>query len=116
MLIHYTLLYQVTQMNLQLNYSIMLFKIKNTTTNIYTNSCQNQILIQSKTRKKILGCSIEKTGENMIALAPKCYTKWNSKGQTKSLKLKGVSIKKNIINSSDYKSIIEKNSVKQSKT
>ena len=65
--------------------------------------------------KKILGCAIEKTGENMIALGPKCYTIFNSNGQTKSLKLKGVSLKKNIIKYEDYKSIIENKSIKQGK-
>ncbi|KAK8897847.1 hypothetical protein M9Y10_000075 [Tritrichomonas musculus] len=65
--------------------------------------------------KKILGLSVEKYGDNQIALAPKCYTIWNNNGQTKSLKLKGVSLKKNDIKYPDYKSIIENNSVKQGK-
>ena len=52
--------------------------------------------------KKLLGCAIEKEGENCVALCPKCYTIWNDDGQTKSLKLKGVSLKKNDIKSSDY--------------
>ena len=58
--------------------------------------------------KKLLGLAIEKEGENCIALAPKCYTIWNGsmddgKVDTKSLKLKGVSLKKNTIVSSDYR-------------
>ena len=57
--------------------------------------------------KKILGLAIEKEGENCIALAPKCYTIWNNDGTTKSLKLKGVSLKKNRIVSSDYKTALE---------
>ena len=65
--------------------------------------------------KKILGCAIEKTGDNMVALAPKCYTIWNSDQSVKALKLKGVSIKKNNIEFSDYQSIIENNSVKVGK-
>ena len=40
--------------------------------------------------KKILGCAIEKDGENIIALGSKCYTTFNNDGTTKSLKLKGV--------------------------
>ena len=52
--------------------------------------------------KKILGCAIEKIGDNMIALAPKCYTIWNNNGQTKAVKLKGVSLKKNNIVHDDY--------------
>lgn len=28
--------------------------------------------------KKLLGCAIEKVGDHMIALAPKCYTIWNN--------------------------------------
>ncbi|WP_289705296.1 hypothetical protein, partial [Bacteroides acidifaciens] len=73
------------------------------------------LISSNEDEKKVLGCAIEKTGENMIALAPKCYTIWNNNGQTKSLKLKGVSLKKNVIKSSDYKDIIENNSVKQGK-
>ena len=57
--------------------------------------------------KKILGLAIEKQGENCIALAPKCYTIWNNDGTTKSLKLKGVSLKKNRIVSADYKTALE---------
>ena len=62
--------------------------------------------------KKILGLAIEKQGENCIALAPKCYTIWNNDGVTKSLKLKGVSLKKNKIVSGDYKQIIVNETVK----
>ena len=57
--------------------------------------------------KKILGLAIEKYGDNCIALAPKCYTIWNNDGTTKSLKLKGVSLKKNKIVSADYKTALE---------
>ena len=57
--------------------------------------------------KKILGLAIEKHGDNCIALAPKCYTIWNNDGTTKSLKLKGVSLKKNRIVSADYKTALE---------
>ena len=53
--------------------------------------------------KKLLGLAIEKEGENCIALAPKCYTIFNNDNTTKSLKLKGVSLKKNKIVSSDYR-------------
>jgi hypothetical protein len=59
-----------------------------------------------------LGLAIEKQGENCIALAPKCYTIWNNDGVTKSLKLKGVSLKKNKIVSTDYKQIIVNETVK----
>ena len=57
--------------------------------------------------KKILGLAIEKEGENCIALCSKCYTIWNNDGTTKSLKLKGVSLKKNKIVSSDYEKALE---------
>ena len=56
--------------------------------------------------------AVEKFGDNCIALAPKCYTIWNNNGITKSLKLKGVSLKKNKIISSDYREVIQKESVK----
>ena len=51
----------------------------------------------------------------MIALTPKCYTIFNSDQSVKALKLKGVSLKKNHIEYSDYRSVIENNSVKQGK-
>ena len=57
--------------------------------------------------KKILGLAIEKEGENAVALCSKCYTIWNNDGTTKSLKLKGVSLKKNKIVSSDYQKALE---------
>ena len=65
--------------------------------------------------KKILGCCVEKYGDNQIALCPKCYTIWNNNGVTKSLKLKGVSLKKNKIVSSDYKDVLDHQSVKLGK-
>ena len=76
--------------------------------------------------KKILGCCVEKYGMNQIALCPKCYTIWNNEningqeircsfGVTKSLKLKGVSLKTNKIKSSDYKDILDNKCVKSGK-
>ncbi len=65
--------------------------------------------------KKILGCAIEKYGENMIALAPKCYTIFNNDNITKALKLKGVSLKKNKITKEDYEDIIANGGVKVGK-
>ena len=66
--------------------------------------------------KKILDASIEKYGDNQEALCPKCYTIWNNKedgtSEPKSLKLKGVSLKKNSIESSDYLHVIQKRTVK----
>lgn len=58
--------------------------------------------------KKLLGLAIEKEGENCIALAPKCYTIWNNDNTTKSLKLKGVSLKKNKIVYPDYEKSLTK--------
>ena len=55
--------------------------------------------------KKILGCAIERIGDNMVALAPKCFTIWNNTGE----------IKKNHIVYQDYQSIISNNSVKVGK-
>ena len=54
-------------------------------------------------KKKLLGLAIEKEGENMIALAPKCYTIWNGENEIKAMKLKGVSLKKNKLTKEDYK-------------
>lgn len=63
---------------------------------------------------KILGCCVEKYGANQVALAAKCYTIW-SDDRTISLKLKGVSLKKNNIKSSDYKHVIDSQTVIQGK-
>ena len=40
--------------------------------------------------KKLLGLAIEKQGDNMIALCPKCYTSFNDDKKTIALKMKGV--------------------------
>ncbi len=64
--------------------------------------------------KKILGLAVEKQGDNCIALSPKCYTIWdNEDNKTISLKLKGVSLKKNKIISQDYYNILENQTIKQ---
>lgn len=65
--------------------------------------------------KKILGCCVEKVGECQIALCPKCYTLYNLDGLTKSLKLKGVSLKKNNIKASDYREVIDEGIIKHGK-
>ena len=57
--------------------------------------------------KKLLGLAIEKEGCSCIALCSKCYTIFNDDGTTKSLKLKGVSLKKNKIVSSDYEKALK---------
>ena len=68
--------------------------------------------IQSE--KKLLGLAIEKEGENCVALAPKCYTIWNNDSQKPvSLKLKGVSLKKNKIVYQDYLDVLNNKSTKQ---
>ena len=57
---------------------------------------------QKAHEKKLLGLAIEKQGDNMIALCPKCYTSWDNIentpctfGPTIALKMKGVSKKQN---------------------
>ena len=65
--------------------------------------------------KKLLGACVEKVGECQIALCPKCYSLFNKNGLTKSLKLKGVSLKKNNIKSSDYKEVIDEGIIKRCK-
>ena len=58
--------------------------------------------------KKLLGLAIEKQGDNMIALCPKCYTSFNDDKKTIALKMKGVNAKQNKhINSESYKDIVE---------
>jgi hypothetical protein len=58
--------------------------------------------------KKLLGLAIEKQGENMIALCPKCYTSWSGEKQI-ALKCKGVSTKQNKdITRVQYQEVVEK--------
>ena len=46
--------------------------------------------------KKLLGYCLEKGGDNMVALCPKCYTVWSNNEEGKAqLKAKGVSLKQN---------------------
>ncbi len=66
--------------------------------------------------KKLLGLAIEKQGDNMVALCPKCYTSWNETDgviQTKAIKCKGVSIKQNPLSHLDYCDIIFKGETKK---
>jgi len=66
--------------------------------------------------KKLLGYCLEKGGDNMVALCPKCYTVWDNeiiiddKGEAVNkpqLKAKGVSLKQNKnITQEDYLSIV----------
>ena len=47
---------------------------------------------------KLLGCCVEKFGDNEISLCAKCYTIWdNDEDKAKSIKLKGVSLKKIVL-------------------
>ncbi len=65
--------------------------------------------------KKLLGLAIEKQGDNMVALCPKCYTSWNDdngKITVKATKCKGVSIKQNPLKHTDYCDIINNNTTK----
>ena len=52
--------------------------------------------------KKILGLAIEKYGDCCIALCPKVYCIWNEDETVRSMKVKGVSLKKNHIVYTDY--------------
>jgi hypothetical protein len=59
--------------------------------------------------KKLLGLAIEKQGDNMLALCPKCYTTWNADDTSNpiSLKMKGVSKRQNkSINASHYLDVL----------
>ena len=64
--------------------------------------------------KKILGACVEKYGANQVALCAKCYTIW-SDDRTISLKLKGISLKKNDIKPCDYKEVLDNQTVKKGK-
>jgi hypothetical protein len=65
-----------------------------------------------KNDKKLLGFAIEKTSDNMIALAPKIYTAFNH-DKIQSLKMKGVSIKQTNINNYDYLHVLEDKTTNQ---
>jgi len=58
--------------------------------------------------KKLLGYCLEKGGDNMVALCPKCYTVWSNNEEDKpQLKAKGVSLKQNKnITQQDYLNIV----------
>ena len=58
-----------------------------------------------KDEKKLLGLAIEKEGENMIALSPKCYTTFNGE-KTITTKMKGCSKKRNNFSKDEYKECI----------
>ena len=62
--------------------------------------------------KKILGCAIEKYGDNEVSLCPKVYTIWNDDNTPKAVKVKGISLKTNDIKSKDYKDVIDNGTVK----
>ena len=64
---------------------------------------KNKLKLETKVEqkaheKKLLGLAIEKQGDNMIALCPKCYTSFNGPIELAKLiamKMKGVSLKQN---------------------
>ncbi len=73
---------------------------------------------QKSHEKKLLGLAVEKQGDNMIALCPKCYTCFDGTledGTTKATKCKGVSIKQNPLKHQDYCDVIFKNTTKDGK-
>jgi hypothetical protein len=69
--------------------------------------------------KKLLGFALEKEGDNMIALGPKCYTTWNNtsdqnkaSGKITAMRCKGVSLNQNKeINTNSYREVAEKNKI-----
>ena len=69
---------------------------------IFDSDPERAELLRLQDEKKLLGVAIEKEGENCVALTCKCYTIWNNDGSTKSLKLKGISLKKNNVQATDY--------------
>jgi hypothetical protein len=60
-----------------------------------SNLKDNEKFIQISHTKKLLGLAIEKQGENMCALGPKCYTQWNNDNSKPKLKVKGVKLGQN---------------------
>ncbi len=67
--------------------------------------------------KKLLGLAIEKQGDNMVALCPKCYTSWNEDEdgvvKIKATKCKGVSIKQNKLSHTDYCDVLFNSTTKE---
>jgi hypothetical protein len=68
-------------------------------------------LEQTRFDKKLGGLEIEKQCENMIALAPKMYTCFNSE-RTLATKMKGVKSKQNPLDKNDYVNTLTNRTVK----
>ena len=62
-------------------------------------------------RKKLLGCCVERMADNMIALAPKCYSVFNDDGREIN-KVKGLDLNNNTITHTDYEDVLDKGIVK----
>ena len=65
----------------------------------YFKFLPNKLLDEIHDTKKLLGACVEKVAECQIAPCPKCYSLFNLNGLTKPMKLKGVSLKKNSVES-----------------
>jgi hypothetical protein len=77
-----------------------------------SNLKDNEKFIKMSHEKKLLGLAIEKQGENMISLGPKCYTQWNNDGNDSKVKLKGIRLKQNPhIDSESYVDILSKGGI-----
>jgi hypothetical protein len=68
-------------------------------------------LDEMKFNKKILGLTIEKQFESMIALAPKCYTCFNA-DETQATRSKGVNTRQNRLCHTDYISVLDSKNTK----
>jgi hypothetical protein len=72
---------------------------------------EHEKFVQISHNKKLLGLAIEKQGENMISLGPKCYTQFNNDGKSK-LKVKGIRLQQNPhITSQSYVDILSKGGI-----
>ena len=72
----------------------------------------NDKLQRVRDEKKILGCCVEKYGDNQVALCPKCYTIFNNDdNKAKTKKAKGVSLKNSDIEKCDYIDVIKNKAV-----
>ena len=62
-------------------------------------------------RKKLLGCCFERIADNMIAMAPKCYTVFDNNGKEIN-KIKGLDLTNNNITHTDYEGVLTNGVVK----
>jgi hypothetical protein len=77
-----------------------------------SNLKEHEKFVQISHNKKLLGLAIEKQGDNMYALGPKCYTQFNNDNSKSKLKVTGIRLPQNPhITSESYVDILSKGGI-----